>query len=221
MLPAQKRFARTWDSITVTTLERAAVLPDSPGVRGFLFMAKSFTEYLGIIARTHGLDGSIVLSDTTGLKPSLTPGSTVGVGFTRDFSESMTVEACALHGDKIILRFRGITTPEAAEVLFEKAVYVLAEDVGVVEEQRFAVGEIEGCLAMDRQGALVGSVTEVWLLPANDVWVITTPDGSTIPLPVLDHTVLSVDLLERTIVVDVPDGLQDIDKPQPGEEHDA
>ena len=197
MLPAPRRSAPTWgDPITAS-------------------------EYLGILSRTHGVDGSIVLSDTTGLRATLAAGSTVFVGFTRDFAEPMVLADYQQSQNRTILRFIGVDNPEAATTLLEKAVYVNADDVGVDDTHRHAVGDIEGSEAFDEQGALVGTVSEVWLLPAQDVWVITTPEGSTIPLPVLDHTVLSVDIANHKITVRIPDGLIDIDKARPGEEHDA
>jgi len=163
----------------------------------------------------------LLLSDTTGLTARLVAGSTVGVGFSREFTTPMAIAEYRQRGERIVIRFQGVDTPEAASALIDKAVYVRSADVGVTPANRFDIGSIEGCQAIDRQGALLGTVTEVWLLPANDVWVITMPSGSTIPLPVLDHTVLEVDVQARRITVDVPDGLIDIDKPQPGEQHDT
>ena len=143
------------------------------------------------------------------------------MGFTRDFAEPMILADFHQSRNRTVVRFQGVDTPEAAAPFLEKAVYVRATDVGVEETHRHAIGDIEGSEAIDEQGALVGTVTEVWLLPAQDVWVITTPTGSTIPLPVLDHTVLSVDTAAHRITVRIPDGLVDIDKARPGEESDA
>ena len=167
------------------------------------------------------MDGSIALSDIAGLRANLQAGSTVFVGYTRDFAEPRTLADFQQSRHRIVMRFQGIDTPEAASPLLEKAVFVSAEDVGVEETHRHAISDIEGCTAYDEDGAPIGEVSEVWLLPAQDVWVITTPTGSTIPLPVLDHTVLSIDTASRTITVRIPDGLIDIDKAQPGEESDA
>ena len=162
-----------------------------------------------------------MLSDTTGLQAQLGPGSTVFVGFSREFAEPVRVAAYHQGRQRTVLRLQGIDTPEAAQELLEKAVYVDAADVGVEQTDRHAISEIEGAEAFDEDGVLVGTVAEVWLLPAQDVWVIRTPGGSTIPLPVLDHTVLTVDTTLRRITVRVPDGLVDIDKVPPGEESDA
>jgi 16S rRNA processing protein RimM len=57
-------------------------------------------------------------------------------------------------------------------------------------------------------------------MPANDVWVVTTPSGKTIPLPVIDSVIVSVNLEQRVIVVRLLDGLETIDD-HDASEHDA
>ena len=47
-------------------------------------------------------------------------------------------------------------------------------------------------------------------MPANDVWIVTMPDGRTLPLPVIDDVVLSVDVAARVIVAYILPGLLDL-----------
>ena len=47
-------------------------------------------------------------------------------------------------------------------------------------------------------------------MPANDVWVVTTPDGSTIPMPVIADVVKHVNIEERCITVELLPGLREI-----------
>ena len=74
-----------------------------------------FTEYLGVIVRTHGLDGAVVLGDTVGLTPSISPGDTVGVGYSREHAQPATVRDFKLVSGRITLWLAGVETKEDAE----------------------------------------------------------------------------------------------------------
>ena len=74
-------------------------------------------------------------------------------------------------------------------------------------EASFAVGDIEGCTVKNiDSGAELGSIKEVMILPANDVWVIAGVGGD-IFIPVIDEVVLSVDLDARLVEIKMIDGL--------------
>jgi 16S rRNA processing protein RimM len=57
-------------------------------------------------------------------------------------------------------------------------------------------------------------------MPANDVWVVTAPDGSTIPLPVIDDVIKHVDIAQRRVTIDLLPGLRDITRTT-ADENDA
>ena len=58
------------------------------------------------------------------------------------------------------------------------------------------------------EGEPLGTLTEVLLTKANDVYVVRGPAGE-ILLPALRDVVLRVDLAARTMVVALPEGLRD------------
>jgi len=55
----------------------------------------------------------------------------------------------------------------------------------------------------------LGTITDVWIMPANDVWVLSMPEGD-IPLPVIDDVILSVDIPKKQIIIRLIDGLRDL-----------
>lgn len=171
----------------------------------------TFDEYLGVIARSHGLDGTMVLSDVVVLPRPLQPGDMVAVGYSREFTKVHRVAEYSSSSSRTILRLDDVKTSEAVLPLIDQAVYASAKDVGIDSGARFRIGDIEGCSVVDKSGTLIGTISDVWLMPANDVWVVTTPTGVTIPLPVIEDVVLGVDLSSRTITVRLLPGLVDID----------
>lgn len=176
-------------------------------------------EYIGVIGRTHGLDGTVVLVDALTLPQALAPGTRIGIGFSKDFVTMYTVAEFAATPHRTTLRLTECTTAEAAVALADQAVYASSADVGVDDEDRHRIGDIEGCSVVTTEGETIGEVTDVWLMPANDVWVVTTPDGSTIPLPVVDEVIKHVDIPQRRIIVELLPGLREITRTT-SDEHD-
>lgn len=170
------------------------------------------TEYLGVIGRSHGVDGTVVLVDTVGLPARLDATSTVYVGYARDFAKPFRVSAFHATPQRTTLRLAGIASPEAASSLVDQAVYVAASNLAPSATERYRIGDIEGATVKAEDGTVLGTIAEVWLLPANDVWVLQRPDGNTIPLPVIDSVIRNVNMAERTITVRMLEGLEDLSK---------
>jgi 16S rRNA processing protein RimM len=67
--------------------------------------------------------------------------------------------------------------------------------------------ELLGLKIIDDQDVLLGHLNEILLTGANDVYVVQTPEGKELLLPVIDSVVLGIDVVARTIRVRVPSGL--------------
>lgn len=178
------------------------------------------TEYVGVIASTHGVDGTLVLVDTVGAPVRLSPGDTVYVGYSREFVRPHRVQAFSTSPARTTIRLSGFPTPDLAASLIDQAVYVSTTNLAPSAQERYRIGDLEGALVVRKDGTTVGTIEDVWLLPANDVWVVRSTTGGTIPLPVIDDVILDVDMAARVITVHVLDGLEDLDA-QASEEADA
>lgn len=178
------------------------------------------TEYLGVIGRPHGVDGTVVLVDTVGLPVRLDASSVVYIGYSRDFTKVYRVAAFHASPTRTTLRLAGVASPEAAAVLVDQAVFVESSALAPTAKDRYRIGDIEGAMVIDEAGKTLGEIAEVWLLPANDVWVLRRPDGATIPLPVIDDVILDVQIAERRVTVRLLEGLEDLDHASP-EDRDA
>lgn len=170
----------------------------------------TLSEYIGVVARTHGLDGTMLLIDTVGIPKSLVPEMKVGIGYSRDFVTMYTIEVYDSTPMRTHLRLHEISSADQAQQLVDQAVYAQPQDVGFHDDDRYRIGDIEGCRIILEDGSDLGVVTDVWLMPANDVWVVTMLDGRTLPLPVIDDVVTKVDLVQRCITVHILPGLMDL-----------
>ena len=170
----------------------------------------TFSEYLGVVNRPHGLDGSFTLTDVVSVPTRISAGSVVGIGFSREFLSAYTLADFKQSPDRITMRLQGITSKEAVMPLVDQAVYFSEADLLIEQDERYSIADILGCdvrYITEEQLMSLGTVTDVLLLPANDVWVVTTPQGNEILIPVIDDVIVSVDTVNRQITVTLLDGL--------------
>ena len=80
-------------------------------------------------------------------------------------------------------------------------------DRAELEEGEFYLDQLEGCAVVDEAGNGVGVLREVLQPGANDVYVVAREGRTDLLLPAIEGVVLEVRIADRTVVVDVPPGL--------------
>jgi 16S rRNA processing protein RimM len=100
--------------------------------------------------------------------------------------------------------------------LIETGIFV-DENYILRKNEHYYISEIIGCSVINNSGEHLGVISDVWIMPANDVWVMQTEKGE-IPLPVIDDVILSTDILNKTITVYMMEGLLDLARQQAKED---
>ena len=168
-------------------------------------------RYVGRVQRARGLKGAFLLDDLIENFHSLRSGSTVRIGYSAEFGDSYTVAACSRSGKRAVLTVQGIDSPEAVNQFREKGVFAdddaferPEKDGGVFDD------EIVGCEVFDIEtGKSLGTIHEVWHMPANNVWAVDM-GGRELPLPVIDDVIKKVDIAARRVDVYLIPGLIDL-----------
>ncbi len=176
-------------------------------------------RYIGTLVRTHGLRGGLVLRvapDVT-LK-TLPQGTQVYVGYSAAFAQPYVVRRCQPFQRGFLVEFEHVTALRHAQRLREQGVFVessvLASQTMEQTSEGYAVEEILGCTVLEEAtGHRLGIVVDVWLLPANDVWVVET-ETAYVPLPAVAEVIRRVDVERRCIWVSLLPGLFDIAEPK-------
>ncbi|MGH9903170.1 MAG: ribosome maturation factor RimM, partial [Pyrinomonadaceae bacterium] len=75
--------------------------------------------------------------------------------------EELTVENHWLHGERVVLKFRGYDSPEAAAVLVGRDLAVPESEAVELEPDEFYDWQLAGCRVETVEGAAVGEVTGV------------------------------------------------------------
>jgi 16S rRNA processing protein RimM len=154
---------------------------------------------VGRIGRAHGLRGEVGVKLTSDRLARLATGSKLFAG-----DRELVVASSRRHGDRWIVRFEGVDDRTAAEAL--NGLTLTGDPVPAADGELW-VHELIGTMVHDPAGAELGRVVAVEANPASDLLVLE--DDALIPMTFV------VDRTEGVVVVDVPDGLLDVNRREP------
>jgi len=177
--------------------------------RGAAAVGKSDDEELIAVARivkVRGVRGEVaahLLTDFPARFDGLEELIAVDAGGKR---ETLAIEKSWLHGGRIILKFTGYESPEAAQVLVGRELAVPARDAVELEEDEFYDWQLIDCRVETIDKREVGRVAEVLHTGAAPVLVVK--DGKREHLiPLAESICIEVDPEAKLIRVDPPEGL--------------
>lgn len=171
-------------------------------------MQKEDCYYLGKITKKHGFKGNLILhleTDEPGMYQNMESVfiETNGV-LIPYFFESSTPHTKG----KLLVKFEDIT-PEEAEKLINKSLYLPLEELPEMEGTAFYYHEIIGYTVIDSEKGEVGIIKNV-----NDSGVQALFEiefqGKEILIPIVDEWILEIDREKKTILMETPEGLIDL-----------
>lgn len=160
-------------------------------------------EYVrvGWLGRTRGVSGDVWVTPDTDFPERFLGLKEIFVR-NRDQWERFAVEQSHIISGRPVLRFAGIKSPEEARRLTNRELAVARDRVVELPEGSHYIFDLVGCAVYDEAGMMIGELVDVELYPANDVYVIRTPEGRKKQLPVARPFVKEIDTAGRRIVID-------------------
>jgi 16S rRNA processing protein RimM len=159
---------------------------------------------VGFLRRAHGVHGEIILDLHTDFPERLQSGRKLFIGQERKL---LILSGARPHAKGMLLKFRGIETPEAAGQLRNQWVYVKATDVPSLPEGKMYQHELFGFAVEDESGKLLGELVEIIETGANDVYVVRNESGKDLLLPAIPSVILETDPTRRLMRVHLLEGL--------------
>jgi 16S rRNA processing protein RimM len=159
---------------------------------------------VGFLRRAHGLHGELIMDLHTDFPERLRGGKTLFIGEDR---KSMTLSGTRPHAKGMLVKFKGVETPEEAGQYRNQWVYVKATDVPSLPEGKMYQHELFGFEVVDENGNSLGKLEEILETGANDVYVVRDPSGHELLLPAIPSVILAVDSSRRLIRVHLLEGL--------------
>lgn len=163
---------------------------------------------IGRITKPQGIRGEVIVAVETDFPSRFLEAEVLLVQTGNAAPVSYPVERIRPHKGRFIVKFKDIASRNEAEGLRNADVVIPQEDRHR-EEDFFYFDELEGMAVRTREDRLLGTVREIMPNPGHDILVVRDRSRE-ILIPFDKAMCIDVDLKNRTITVDLPEGLEDI-----------
>lgn len=126
-----------------------------------------------------------------------------------DRREACHIAACRLEGETALVKMDGIDSPERARQLAGRLLAVDRAEALPPPEGRFYPWQMEGARVETRDGRVAGTFVGIERGSAQELWVIADGDRERL-IPAVAEIVVEVNVAERRIVIDPPEGLLEL-----------
>lgn len=166
-------------------------------------MSKEFLE-LGKIVAIHALKGEIRLQPWCD-----TPDFAAGFKKVYLDGKPIKVRSARPHKNIVIMHLDGINTPEEAQALVNKVIFISKDQVKLPEGTYF-IADLIGMQVIDADnGNVYGELIDVSQTGANDVYHIRFEDGTVRYAPAIPLVVIETNIAEKLMKIRPLEGLFD------------
>lgn len=164
---------------------------------------------VGVLTKTHGLKGEVMLFPTSDdierykvLKECIIQNKRENI--------EVEVEYVKFFKQYVIIKFKGFDHINDIEKYIKSDLMVTRENAVKCEEGEYFICDLIGLSIVTDEGQTLGTLTNILETGANNVYEVTSETGKKYLLPVIDQCILSHDLEEKKIIVHILPGLLDI-----------
>lgn len=111
------------------------------------------------------------------------------------------------HQDRVVLKFAGYDSVEAASELVNLEFTVPESERVELEEDEFYDWELEGCAVETVEGEKLGQVREIMRTGGVEMLVVDNGEGRDYLIPMAEEICVEISVEQKLIRVDVPEGL--------------
>ena len=168
------------------------------------------TNYLqvGKIVNTHGIRGEVrVQSTTNSPEERYAKGSELAIEVSKSEYITVTVKSHRVHKSFDLLTFEEYSNINDVEKYKTKFLVVAEELLHELEENEYYANDLIGSEVVNEAEELLGELSDILFLPANDVWVVKRQGKKDLLLPNIKSVIRKVDLDNKVITVHVLEGL--------------
>lgn len=167
---------------------------------------------IGQFNATHGIRGEIAATFDEGVEPSELSCIIMDMdGIYVPFFISATRRGPR---QSLLLTIDGFDSQEKAATLTNKLIYALSDEIESVEEESAEDGlyaaDMVGYEVIDSEGRKLGIIDQIDDATENVLFVVKTPDGKSIMIPVADEYIAAVDAEGRRLEVNLPEGFMEL-----------
>lgn len=114
-------------------------------------------------------------------------------------------------GGFYLLTLEGLGDRNGADALREQVLYARRSDLPELDEDEVYLADLIGCQVVDLDGKELGRATAVQDIAGNSLLVVQRPSRADALVPLVPQILVEVDLEQRLVRIDPPEGLLDLD----------
>jgi 16S rRNA processing protein RimM len=165
---------------------------------------------VGRIGRAQGIRGEVTVEVRTDApEERFSPGAVLLLSGRAGLPATLTVEGYRWQNGRLILSVVGIGDRTAAETL-RGAILEAEVDLTEGDEDEYHDLALVGLSVRRGDGTELGTVGEVLHLPGQDVLAVSRADGAELLVPFVRQIVPEVDIAGGFVVVQLPEGLEEL-----------
>jgi 16S rRNA processing protein RimM len=165
---------------------------------------------LGVIRKPHGIRGEVSVEPwTDSFERFEELSDVILVSPDESTTREATIESARAHGDRALLKFAGITTPEDVDALKQWTIEIPEEKARRRDKNEFFLHDLVGLQLVDKNGRNRGETIEAYEGGGGVLLNIRRSDGKTYELPFAETICLEIDLKRKRILVDLPEGIDE------------
>jgi len=156
---------------------------------------------VGYVVRAKGVLGEVKVEPLTHNIERFDLLSKVVIERAGETLKNLVIEHWRADPPGVLIKFRGISNPEAArETIIKGYITVARDEVAPLPDGQHYVFDLIGCDVEDESGSRLGKLIEVREMPSTDVYIVDT-GSKQVMVPAVRHFVIDVSLPERRITV--------------------
>ena len=167
---------------------------------------------VGVIRKAHGVRGEASVepwTDSVERFEELDQVTLVSPDETE--TRDVRIEGTRAHGERALVKFAGIDSPEALQALQNWTVEIPADEARELGEDEYFLHDLVGLTLFDGDGKARGEVIDVYEGGGGVLLNVKRADGKTFEMPFAADLCTEIDLAGKRMVVKLPEGLDDLD----------
>ena len=167
---------------------------------------------VGIIRKAHGVRGEASIEPWTDSAERFEELKAVTLVSPDDkLTRELRVESVRPHGERALMKFAGIDTPEEIQTLHNWTVEIPADQARALDEDEYFLHDLLGLTLLDGEGRERGVVVDTYEGGGGILLNVKRADGKTFEMPFAADICTNIDLGAKRMTVMLPEGLDDLD----------
>ncbi|HEY6843970.1 MAG TPA: ribosome maturation factor RimM, partial [Thermoanaerobaculia bacterium] len=165
---------------------------------------------IGVIRKAHGVRGEASVEPWTDSADRFSQLKNVTL-VSPDETETRdaTIESVRAHGDRALVKFADIATPEAVQQMQEWTIEIPESEARALEPDEYFLHDLAGLHLIDKQGRDRGTILEAYEGGGGILLNVKKRNGKTYEVPFAQEICTEINLKEKKIVVELPEGIDE------------